>query len=913
MKKFLLLIAFLIFCFSITFSQISVKSFRILPTDQTARIINPVIDQNGEKCALIKVVTTETGFGWEGGMLGITKVEPKLGEFWVYVPHGAKKITIKHAQLGILRNYVYTEAIYEATVYEMVLTTDEVTTIVQKREIKSQWVVIITEPAGADVYLDDKHCGQTPFQQEFKEGKHTYRISKDLFHPEVGQFNLISDEGKKKMTYQLKPNYGFINIKSLPEDNAVIFVDNTDINKTTPYKTNKIKSGKHNILLSHEWYENVQKKIEVKDGESTEVVMNMNPKFAEVTINASHDADIYIDNKLEGKASISKRLMAGTYSVEVKKAMYHNIIETIEINAGEPFSKEYKLQPAFADVRIITTPEAEILIDGKFEGNGNFSKRLMAGTYSVEVKKAMYHNFTETIEITAGEPFSKEYKLQPAFGGITIKTSPESGAEVSVDGIQIGKTTPCTLEQLTSGEHLISLRREWYEPKKFRITVEDGKNQNITQELVPTFVEVAVTTNPVADIYIDMQKVGNNIYTGRVKTGIHTFQARKDKHKFDLKKEEIILDNIYNIKLSPTPKYGILKIVSEPFDAYITLNGKESGTTPKTFYDLLVGEYTIKITKEGYAPFAKTVTIIEGQTESINTLLPSGKQITVNSTPAEAKLYVDTEYKGTTPINVELSFGKHNVKLCKKYFKDKNDIIEINKSSNNINLSIDPILNEIPVMVLVRGGTFLMGGNYGDIDEKPMRKVKLNDFYIGKYEVTQKEWKAVMGNNPSFFKGDNLPVEQVSWDQVQEFINMLNQKTGKHYRLPSEAEWEYAAKGGSISNSTKYSGSNNISYIAWFWDNSGTKTHNVGIKQANDLGIYDMTGNVWEWCSDRYGSYSISSKYNPMGADSGSGRVTRGGGWNSSARNCRVVSRDKNSPSYIISYQGFRLASSLPR
>ncbi|MDR3261780.1 MAG: formylglycine-generating enzyme family protein, partial [Tannerella sp.] len=217
-------------------------------------------------------------------------------------------------------------------------------------------------------------------------------------------------------------------------------------------------------------------------------------------------------------------------------------------------------------------------------------------------------------------------------------------------------------------------------------------------------------------------------------------------------------------------------------------------------------------------------------------------------------------------------------------------------------------------MVLVRSGTFTMGcTSEQDVcynDEKPAHKVTLSYFYIGKYEVTQKQWTDIMGTNPSKFKGDNLPVEGVSWNAVQEFISKLNAQTGKNYRLPTEAEWEYAARGGESSRGYKYSGSNNVGEVAWYSGNSGDKTHPVGTKKANELGIYDMSGNVWEWCSDWYGAYSSSSQTNPQGATSGSYRVARGGGWSGYARNVRVPFRNARAPGNRSSYLGFRLASS---
>ena len=181
---------------------------------------------------------------------------------------------------------------------------------------------------------------------------------------------------------------------------------------------------------------------------------------------------------------------------------------------------------------------------------------------------------------------------------------------------------------------------------------------------------------------------------------------------------------------------------------------------------------------------------------------------------------------------------------------------------------------------------------------------------MGKYEVTQALWQAVTGKNPSKFKGDYLPVEMVSWDDCQEFIGKLNSMTGRKFRLPTEAEWEYAARGGKKSRSCQYSGSSNIADVAWYKDNSGNKTHPVGTKQANELGFYDMTGNVWEWCQDWYYSYVSSSQTNPRGAVSGSCRVYRGGSWYYNARCCRSSYRYCAAPDCRYYYLGLRLVLS---
>ena len=239
-------------------------------------------------------------------------------------------------------------------------------------------------------------------------------------------------------------------------------------------------------------------------------------------------------------------------------------------------------------------------------------------------------------------------------------------------------------------------------------------------------------------------------------------------------------------------------------------------------------------------------------------------------------------------------------------------------------------------MVKVEGGTFTMGataeqGSDYDSDELPTHQVTLSDYYIGKYEVTQQLWEYVMsysgtcadgssmsayasdvwlGSDPSssYGVGDYYPAYYVSYyDIVDIFLPRLNKITGRTYRLPTEAEWEFAARGGKQSKGYKYSGSDNIGVVAWYTGNSGGKTHQVGTKEPNELGIYDMSGNVWEWCGDWYGSYSSSAQTNPTGPSSGSGRVLRGGSWGSNARSCRVSHRDYLNPSYRYGNSGFRV------
>ena len=287
---------------------------------------------------------------------------------------------------------------------------------------------------------------------------------------------------------------------------------------------------------------------------------------------------------------------------------------------------------------------------------------------------------------------------------------------------------------------------------------------------------------------------------------------------------------------------------------------------------------------------------------------------------AEEATYKFLPYQGTVII---YNANGAPVNIIKVHDVTKNEIIVSTLGSNSFDVlthtqpNPDPLPDEtITVngvtftMVSVEGGTFQMGSIVGNNDEQPVHEVTLNSFFIGQTEVTQELWEAVMETNPSDFKGSKLPVEKVSWDVCQTFITKLNGLTGMTFRLPTEAEWEYAAHGGHKSQGYKYSGSNSLNDVAWYEDNSGNTPHNVATKAPNELGIYDMTGNVWEWCQDWYGShyYSDSPMDNPTGPASGTWRVIRGGGWNGMAWYCRVTGRNYANHDVADNVMGFRLA-----
>ena len=524
MQRITLIIIILFINFEAISQSIVVKSFKKLENDQDARIAFPKTDQNGKKCAIIKVVTSQTGFNFDFGMIGnAVATEQKIGEIWVWVPSGARKVTISHQLLGVLREHQFDLDIEEATAYEMVLTTGKVTTTVEEQI--GEWVVITSEPSGADVYIDEKATGrQTPFTGQYTLGAHSYRLSLDLYYNDAGKFELTPNGGKKAIGSKLKPTFGQLVVNSLPENGAAIELDGKELVQTTPFTIEKIKSGTHSLTLS--------------------------------------------------------------------KNLYYKINQTITIS------------------------------DAK----------------------------TDTANIV----------LKAAFGSITISSTPESEATVTLDDTPTGLVTPCTLEKVPSGVHTISLRKEWYQPVKKLQTISDDEKVIIAVPMDKIFGTVNITTTPGTEIYIDSLKMADGTFTGRLNEGIHTIEGRKPKYNSDIQKLQIMVGDQKNIFLAPRAQLGKLEIQSTPIDATITLNGEEKGTTPVTLRDLLVGDYSLKLSLPNYTTFTKTITITEGITTQVNETLIRNQQENIVSPIIKAEPIIQNQ-----PSHIS-SFSKSYYKYKKR-------------------------------------------------------------------------------------------------------------------------------------------------------------------------------------------------------------------------------------------------------
>jgi formylglycine-generating enzyme required for sulfatase activity len=522
-------------------------------------------------------------------------------------------------------------------------------------------------------------------------------------------------------------------------------------------------------------------------------------------------------------------------------------------------------------VTILFTPaDAKLMIDGKAVA-ASATQSLSVGQHTILISKDGYQNLEKTITVDEKSVYFN-YKLEKqADAALQIETIPDK-AEIYLDGVLLGESPIAAFYK--PGNYPIKITKKGYlsiENEMLEVKIPQTIKSYTLEENVGY---LTINTNPLASVYINNEKVTNfkdiKLAPQLVKIKVVMPKAETQEQQIVLKRNDKQVIDMY-----PDVQTGSLQIAVTPFDADVEVIGdageRYTATGMKVFEDIPVGTYTLKVSATSYTSVNETALVNTGETTNKSIKLSKANV----ETESEQSQITDKVIKPNTETETERS-----------------------QSTDGIE------------MVFVKGGTFTMGSPTNEakrgIDET-QHQVTLSDFQIGKYEVTQKQWTSIMGSNPSNFKGDNLPVEQVSWNDVQQFIQKLNQKTGKTYRLPTEAEWEYAAKGGSTAGGQIYSGGNNRDEVAWYSSNSGSKTHPVGQKMANALGIHDMSGNVWEWCSNWYGDYSSGSQSNPQGASSGAYRVFRGGSWYLVPRYCRVSFRFYGIPDFMRNDLGFRL------
>ena len=561
---------------------------------------------------------------------------------------------------------------------------------------------------------------------------------------------------------------------------------------------------------------------------------------------------------------------------------------------------------------------AEVWLNNESTGEVTpFRRKLAIGDeVPYRLSLPLYHD--EAGMVTVDQPRKElQFALRPAFGSVMVTSTP-SGALVFLDEKQVGQT-PLTLDRIASGSHSLRLQAPQYAVERRNVSVADGQTANVAVTLAARFAEITVQAPQGAVVTVDGDRKGSGTLSWRQGEGLCDIVVSMAGHRDARRQLEVVAGRAQTVQLTPQPIYGSASVDSDPMDAEIWIDGKQYGVTPNVVERLLVGSHTLVLKKSGCADLQQQFSVEEGKEASLSVKLTTGRSVWFISEKSGMRIIVDGKELGTTPLTAVVGFGHHSVSAMRG--GDIIDVrdLDITSAGAPLTMAFRDFNQTFTVngvqftMVAVKGGTFTMGATSeqgSDVwdFEKLAHQVTLSDYYIGQTEVTQALWKAVMGSNPSRRIGDNLPVENVSWNDCQAFIQKLNQLTGKQFCLPTEAEWEYAARGGRKSRDYKYAGGNNIGSVAWYDGNSGKETHAVATKQANELGIYDMSGNVLEWCSDWCGDYTSSSQSDPQGSSSGSFRVIRGGCYYNFARNCRVSYRISNTLDYRCGYLGLRLS-----
>ena len=416
MRKLTIFVFGIVISISCFCQTISVNSFKLLETDLTANTAGTMVtDQNGEVAALIKVVTTQTGFTFDGGVLGIVKTKQTPGELWVYVPKGSKKISIKHPQLGVLRDYYYPIALEAARTYEMVLVTGEVKTII-KQDLGAQYLVMTIEPANAVVHIDDKEIAPNNgvISKLFDYGKHTYTISAPLYHTEAGIFEISSN--KFEMNIKLKPNYGIVAISTTPEEGATVFLDN-DIEPIgiTPMNTRKLSQGEHSFKFQKNGFlSQIEKYNVIGDGSTQQLSISMKPNFGILKATIPDGCGLYVDEKTIDLRGWNGRLEEGIHKIEARRPSHRSTPMRIEISAGKTLSVELtEPTPITGSLNINSEPiNAKIIIDGKEYGKTPMIiNNLLVGEHNVELQLRGYDKIKRTITIEEEETTSKDFYL----------------------------------------------------------------------------------------------------------------------------------------------------------------------------------------------------------------------------------------------------------------------------------------------------------------------------------------------------------------------------------------------------------------------------------------------------------------------------------------------------------------------
>ena len=636
------------------------------------------------------------------------------------------------------------------------------------------------------------------------------------------------------------------------QSGAEIFVDGDPVGKTqNKMLTVNIGSGLRTIRIEKDGFATQERQEEISMNNNSFNFILTPAMPAAVTITSNPEgATVYIDNLKFGTTPAKSFFDTGTYPIRIEKENYETKNEQITITEPET-KKNYKLTDIRATLTVKTRPNATVIFNGKDYKGGIDKHKLLPQTINFKIEQELCKTINEIYTLKKGE--NKVFTLYPEdiSATLTVKTHPNAtviynGRDYK-GGIDKHKLLPQTIN--------FKIEQELCKTIEETYTLKEGENKVF--ELYPKDISATLTVKTHLNATVIFNGISFKGGVSEYKISPQVLQITVEMPKAETITRIVALKakTAKTLEIFPEVQTGTIQVMTNPINAIIELTGDAGEhymeTGKKTFTDMPVGTYELTVTADEYKTHKETFRLKADETITKQIILEEGIDVPAN-------------------------------------------------------------------MIFVQGGTFQMGSNDGKSEEKPIHTVTVSDFFIGKYEVTQSEWKEIMGNRSFFYEGMFLPVESISWFDAVEFCNKKSDKEGltrcytgsgknikcdfstNGYRLPTEAEWEYAARGGNSSKDYKYSGSNSIRDVTWYSDYSNSITHPVGGKKANELGIYDMSGNVWEWCNDWYDDnyYRESPMNNPQGPTNGKYRVLRGGGLSSNYKGCSMALRSSYTPDH---------------
>jgi len=933
MKKILLFI--LLFPFQLLIAQ---NEMRVVGNGefQPSELIDKSIrDANGEVCAGLMIVTDLTGMRYDS-YNGIVKVNQNPGKDFLFLSPDERVVEIfcnGFASLKIILSD-YGIALKKGEVWKLKVTGDKVGDLIP--------INIVVKPDDVQIFIDKKQ--QNKGAIKVTKGEHNLRIEKEGYQT-IEEKITVSDI-KTLFTYTLNEvELAKVQISSNPTG-AKIFINGLEKGETN--KGLFLYPGSYQLRLSKSGYLDKEENVMVSTNKQNNFMYNLDKNAGTLNLSVLPKTAIILINK-EKIIQKSIDLPPGKYKIEIKENGYYDQNETIEIEIGKTITRNFELQPKVGKLQFtVNPPESNVILSKNGEVVKSWHglellKDLQIGEYEVTVKNNGYETQTIKIIINEGKTTISEIILNKSIGNTQINKVDETYKNELKDN----------MIYVEGGTFLMGSNRGlYYESPIHNVTI-DGFYINKYEVTVAEFEEFINATGYVTD----NEKKG----VGYFIEGNQIIERLGINWKFDNKGNLLNRGNYNN---------PVLFISWNDAVAYAKWRGYRLPTEAEWEYAARGGKFgleddqTLSNLTEEYAWFS---TNSNGEVHQIGLKKPNKlgiHDILGNITEAcqdwfSEDYYIENNYNPVGPVKGTLKvfrgsawcFGKELTNATSRFMGKPDqgyNTTGIRLAGNSINYNKKNILIEKQIqneftkdlkkselnsnfarffnnMVFVKGGTYKMGDGNGGDDEKPAHYVILKNFYIGQYEVTEREWNYIMYSKSYDInsKYNKKAVQNVSWNDAQKFIEKLNDKTGRKFRLPTEAEWEYAAMGGEKSKGYIYSGGNDLWKVAWNSNNSDNMVHDVGQKSPNELGIYDMSGNVWEWCEDWYDGeyYTNSPSYNPKGPESGKDKVQRGGssiggklvllGKDYKDEKLKIKHRDSDSPNDNDSKYGLRLVLQL--